>query len=56
MKSKTIYLFFPTHYCYSIPMETQQGKFNRTPGGAAVFLNAAQRLNNPEFTLNTSQY
>lgn len=46
MKSRTIYLFFPTHYCYMISMETKQGSFNMTPGGAAVFLNTTQGLNN----------
>lgn len=55
MKSRIIYLSFPTHYCYMILMETKQGKFHMTPGGAAVFL-TTQGLNNSEFTLNTSQY
>lgn len=56
MKSRIIYLSFPTHYRYMILMETKQGNFNMTPGGAAVFLNTTQGLNNSEFTLNTSQY
>lgn len=54
MKPRTIYLFFPTHYCYMILMETKQGGLNMTPGGAAVFLNTTQGLTHSAFTLNAS--
>lgn len=45
-----------THNCDLTLMETKQGHFSETPGGAAAFPSTTQGLKNSEFTLNTSQY